>query len=152
MVMVGGSLLEVDRSMVVGEGFLGLLESGAFFSNDAVEYTTVLDAFIPLLAAEPFPPQDHFIVLGEFALAPLDVRAAILSRTASYDEPHPDIESTVLLTYDEEDRLILPTVAERHANVIPNARTSFYLEVGHSPPLENTERFNRERREFVTGL
>lgn len=35
------------------------------------------------------------------------------------------------------------------ANIIPNARMSFYAAVGHMPYLEDTDRFNRELREFV---
>lgn len=154
IVLVGGTALfeYEDLSEVLGEEFLELVGSGALFSNDAVEYIMGLDAFIPLLPAEPFPPKDHFFMLGQLAIVPPHVRAALLNRPLTYEDLLPEIESPVLLTHGEEDDAVPLTVSETHAEAIPNARTSFYPGVGHMSPMENTQRFNRELREFVAGL
>lgn len=154
IVLVGGAALfeYEDESAVFSEDFLKLLESGALLSNDTVEYVTGLDAFIQLLSAEPVPPEDHFSMLGFFAIVPPHVRAALLNRPDTYDDLLPEIESPVLLAHGEEDNIVPLTVAEMNAEPIPNARMSFYPDVGHMIPMENTERFNRELREFVAGL
>jgi pimeloyl-ACP methyl ester carboxylesterase len=57
-----------------------------------------------------------------------------------------------LVVHGEEDGVVLPAAAEEHADLLPDAETSWYPEVGHSPFFEAPERFNRELRSFVEGL
>lgn len=143
-------LFEVeDPTTVFGEGFLDFLERGVFVSTDVEESITGIDEFISLVTAEPLPPRERVLLFGIVATVPPRVRANLLAREVAYDDLLPEIESPVLITHGEEDELILPGVARRICEAIPNARTSFYPEVGHAPFLEDSERFNRELREFA---
>lgn len=143
-------LFEVeDPTTVFGEGFLDFLERGVFVSTDVEESITGIDEFISLVTAEPLPPRERVLLFGIIATVPPRVRANLLAREVAYDDLLPEIESPVLITHGEEDELILPGVARRICEAIPNARTSFYPEVGHAPVMEDSERFNRELREFA---
>lgn len=133
-----------------GDDFIEL--APAFSSDDAEEYIGALDEFIRLLPYGELPPREHYFLLGHMALVPPYVRSAMTAGTVTHDDLLPQIESPVLITHGEEDSIVLTAAAEEHAEAFPNARTSFYPNVGHLVPTENTDRFNRELREFVNSL
>jgi pimeloyl-ACP methyl ester carboxylesterase len=58
----------------------------------------------------------------------------------------------MLLTWGEQDALILPSMEQHIAGVAKHARVSLYPNVGHAPFWEAPERFNRELREFRQAL
>lgn len=60
--------------------------------------------------------------------------------------------SAVSITHGEEDSTVSPAAAREQAEAVPNARTSFYPNVGHVVHVENTDRINRALREFVDSL
>jgi pimeloyl-ACP methyl ester carboxylesterase len=43
-------------------------------------------------------------------------------------------------------------MSDHEAKLIPHARASFYEGIGHSPFLEDTERFNAELLAFASSL
>lgn len=136
-----------DANALIGESVLELVPG--FFSTDAEESMAALETFVRYCTYEEPSPQEFYYVLGFNAIVPPHVRESLLSRAVTHDDLLPTLEKPVLVTHGREDVVVLPTAAEEHASAIPNARTSFYSEVGHTPFREDPERFNRELREFV---
>lgn len=146
------ALRDEDPTKVFGEGMLELIRSGVFASTDIEQATAGLEEFVSLWTAEPVPPKEHVFLLGTVAMVPPRVRAGQLGRTGTivYDDVLSRLETPALITHGEMDEIILPQVADTIADIIPNAKTSLYPEVGHMPFLESPDRFNRELREFVS--
>ena len=68
------------------------------------------------------------------------------------DDVYARLETPVLITHGLEDRVVLPAMSEQLARVVPNARTSFYPGVGHSPFRESTDRFNTDLHVFASSV
>ena len=79
------------------------------------------------------------------------VRRAHLSRKADDGAILCRIEVPVLVTQGSEDLLVLEGLARLTASDIPHARLSLYDGIGHSPFIEDAERFNRELAAFALG-
>ncbi len=62
-----------------------------------------------------------------------------------------DIEAPVLVVHGTEDRVIPFRNGQYLAARVRRGRLSAYSGVGHLPPIEATERFNREVLEFLAG-
>lgn len=96
-------------------------------------------------------------VAGDFAMClamamvvPHDVRAALLGRPLDADDLYAAIGIPVLFSHGAFDP-IAPLAAAHHGHAItPGARLSVYENSGHSPFIEEPERFNRELAEFAT--
>lgn len=139
-----------DAMAVIGEEFVELVPG--FESTDAEESVNTLETFVDRCVNEELLPADRYFMLGYNVAVPPYVREGLHSRTVAHDEDLRAIEKPVLITHGEADTIVLPAAAEEHAESIETAETSFYPDVGHSPFWEETDRFNRELREFVTGL
>ena len=122
------------------------------FSTDAEESMTALQAFVRLLTFEPLDPEDSYTFLGSAAAVPPGVRQALLSRTLDYDGLLSGLGAPVLITQGLEDEVVLPTMAEHHARLMPYAQTSYYPRVGHGTFWEDPDRFNSELRAFAASL
>jgi len=149
--MVGPRIAIRDEDLTenIGEGMLGLVQSGVFASNDVDESTAGLDRFVSLQTADPLPPKDHVFLFGTVSQVPPYARAALIARTATHDDVLAELDSRVLITHGEADDVMHRTSTEGLSELVPNARTSFYPQVGHMPFLEATDRFNQELRGFV---
>jgi pimeloyl-ACP methyl ester carboxylesterase len=55
----------------------------------------------------------------------------------------------VLVTEGEKDGLVLASHTAHLLSCIAQAKHSLYEGIGHAPPMEDTERFNRELAEFA---
>ena len=119
-------------------------------TRDAEWSVAALGAFVDLCVAGTLAPRDRYFMLGYNAACPPRVREALQARTAAHEETLRGLDVPVLLTHGTADRVVLPETAERHADLLPDANTSFYQGVGHSPFWEAPERFDRELREFVS--
>lgn len=139
-----------DAMAVIGEDFVELV--AAFESTDVEESVSGLAEFLRRCTYGDPSPQDLYYMLGFNAIVPPYVRTGLHSREVTHDALLAGIDSPVLITHGEEDTIVLPAAAQEHAEAIPNARTSFYPEVGHAPFWEDADRFNDELREFVSGL
>lgn len=139
-----------DALAKTGEDFMELVP--AFESTDAEEAVRGIDELWRRIPHERLPDRDHYFLVGASLQTPPYVRSALLHRAVSYDDLLPSIESPVLVTHGREDTIVFPVAAEEHAEAIPNARPSFYPEIGHAPFLEAPSRFNRELREFVDSV
>ena len=58
----------------------------------------------------------------------------------------------VLIAHGLDDEVVLPAMSKHHAELIPHAKTSYYEGIGHSPFLEDPERFNAELLAFASAL
>ena len=74
-----------------------------------------------------------------------------MSRTLSHDDLLERLTVPVLLAHGLDDRIVLPSMSEHNARLIPHAR-SWYEQVGHSPFLEVPDRFNADLRAFASSL
>lgn len=152
--MVGPRIAIRDEDLTekISEGMLGLIQSGVFASNDVEESMAGLAQFVSLQTADPLPPKDHAFLFGNVSLVPPYARAAMFARNVTHDDVLAELASPVLITHGETDNVMLPASTEHFSELIPNAQTSFYPQVGHMPFLEATDRFNHELREFVDEL
>jgi pimeloyl-ACP methyl ester carboxylesterase len=154
---IGGVHL-VDAVCRLGESvvpFLGprfLAAIPGLFSADAQESMATLRDFVRLLTFEAMDPADSYLFLGSSAAVPPGVRQALLSRSVEYDSLLAGLRTPVLISQGLEDEIALPAVAEHHASLIPQARTAYYPQVGHSPFWEDPDRFNAELRTFAASL
>ena len=70
----------------------------------------------------------------------------------NHDEVLRQLKKPVFITHGLDDKVVLPAMSDHHANLIPHAKASYYEGIGHSPFLEDTERFNAELLAFASAL
>ena len=143
------AIQDEDPAEKIGEGMLGLIQSGVFASTDVEENMAGLEQFVSLQTADPLPPKDHVFLFGNVSLVPPYARAAMIARTVTHDDVLAELDSPVLITHGEVDNVMQFASTEHFSELIPNAQTSFYPQMGHMPFLEAADRFNQELREFV---
>lgn len=122
------------------------------FSANAVESMTALQAFVRLLTLGGLDPEDSYLFLGSAAAVPPGVRQALLSRTLDHDALLAGLRAPVLITHGLEDEIVLPSMAEHNASLIPHAQTSYYPRIGHGTFWEDPNRFNSELRAFAASV
>ena len=136
-----------DASRFGGEEFVAL--GDALASTDAAESVRALAEFVDICVEGDLPPRERYLLLGFNAAVPPHVREALQARTVEHEATLRGIDVPVLLTHGEADRVVLPAASRKHAELIPDAETSAYEGVGHSPFWERPDRFNEELRELV---
>ena len=139
-----------DAARFAGDSFVALAEG--FQSSDVEESVTTLSAFIDLCVADRLDPIDHHFMLGYNLKTPPRVREALQSRRVVNEDALRSIDVPVRIIHGENDAVVLPTAAEKHAELISTAEISIYPDVGHSPFWEASDRFNAELRSFVEQL
>lgn len=123
-----------------------------FFSTDAEQSVAALQTFLRICACGGPTEEDLYFFLGYNAIVPPYVREGLFSRTLDYDDALTQLRTPVLITHGAEDEIVLRTMAEHHARLIPHAQTSYYPGVGHAPFWEAPERFNGELRAFAATV
>jgi proline iminopeptidase len=80
--------------------------------------------------------------------------AAFAENMPGYDlRPRlPEITVPTLVTVGRHDWITPPEAAEEIAALVPGARLVVFEESGHSPQLEEPERFQRTVRDFLAGI
>ena len=109
-------------------------------------------ALRPFLRAifEKQPSQEEFEVVVAFNMVvPPAVRLGLVSRTIDRDAVMQALTVPVLVTQGEQDGLVLASHTAHLLSCIPDAQASVYAGVGHAPPIEEPERFNRELAAFA---
>lgn len=135
---------------LLGSGFLEL--APGFFSNDVEESVSTMEAVLRLCMYEELRPEELYFCLGYNLIVPPYVRQGLFSRALTNDDLLPRLHKPVLITHGQNDEIVRPAAAEQHAAAIPHAQKSIYPNVGHAPFFEDTERFNRELRDFTRSL
>jgi non-heme chloroperoxidase len=87
-----------------------------------------------------------------FAIAAMG--SPVMTRTVNtsisvVSSPFPTVQVPALLILGEQDSFLRRAMLDRQQQLIPNAETSLYAAIGHSPFLESSERFNREIDRFM---
>jgi non-heme chloroperoxidase len=145
------SALGTEQALsVITPEFLALVPG--FFSDDATESVGALEAMLRMAFVEAPAPADLYAMLGFNAIVPPHVRRALFSRSLDNDDLLPRLRTPVLIAHGQDDPIVRPAAAERHAAAIPHARLSLYPRVGHAPFWEDAGRFNRELRELAASL
>jgi non-heme chloroperoxidase len=122
------------------------------FSDDVSTSVAGLQTFIRLTTnAEP-APEDSYLALGYNSVVPPRVRLAMLSRTVSHDDLLRQLTKPVLIAQGLDDKVVLPAMSDHHAQLVPHAKASYYEGIGHSPFLEDPQRFNAELLAFASSL
>ncbi len=132
---------------VIGPKFLALVMG--LVSNDAEESVAALQAFVRLWTRAELPLAEFFFLLGFSTIVPPHVRQESFSRTLENDDVLRGLRVPVLITHGAEDDIVLFQAAEQHKALIQHATLSVYPTVGHSPFLEEPDRFNDELRLFA---
>jgi non-heme chloroperoxidase len=78
-----------------------------------------------------------------------EVRFGLVSRDIDSNDALAKRKVPVLIVEGERDQLVLPVAADYIASKVKHAKKSCYPNVGCAPPVENSERFNRELAEIA---
>lgn len=126
----------------LGPDFVATLPG--LFSTDVETSTATLETFIRIATAADPSAEDLYLTLGYNSVVAPHVRQSMLSRTLNHDDQFARLTTPVLITHGLADRIILPTMSEHNARLIPHATTSYYAGIGHAPFSEDPDRFNAE--------
>ena len=148
---VGGiTKLGSDEAMaVIAPEFLALVPG--FFSTDFEQSIGSLGSLIRMCFNRELSSEEYYPMLGYNVSVPPYVREGLFSRAFDNDDVLPKISRPVLITQGEKDAIVIPAVLEQFNGRIHHLQTSLYPNAGHAPFWEDTERFNRELREFAKG-
>jgi non-heme chloroperoxidase len=89
------------------------------------------------------------LMIAASMLTPPWVRGAMLGRPLHLDELLPTIDVPLLFTHGAHDAVAPPDAAIHAHSLARHARLSIYDDAGHSPFLEEPERFNTELADFI---
>ena len=134
----------------LGQEFVATLPG--LFSTDVETSAAALERFLDLTTRAELPARDRYLALGYNSVVPPHVRQALLSRTLTHDDQLERLTVPVLLTHGLDDQVVLPSMSEHHARLIPHAKSCWYEQVGHSPFLEVPDRFNADLRAFASSV
>jgi non-heme chloroperoxidase len=121
-------------------------------SDDVSTSVTAIQTLIRLCTSAVPAPADAYLALGYNSVVSPQVRFAMLSRTVDHDDVLRQLTKPVFITCGLADKVVLPAMSEHQAELIPHAKTSYYEGIGHSPFLEDTQRFNAELLAFASTL
>ena len=133
-----------------GQEFVATLPG--LFSTDVETSTAALERFLDLTTRAELPARDRYLAMGYNSMVPPHVRQALMSRTLSHDDLLERLTVPVLLAHGLDDQIVLPSMSEHNARLIPHAKSCWYEQVGHSPFLEVPDRFNADLRAFASSL
>jgi non-heme chloroperoxidase len=75
---------------------------------------------------------------------PARIRANLAAREIDGDDVLRALRVPLLVSHGRADTVVLPAMAEHVLATCPVAEASWYEGVGHTPHLEQPDRFNRE--------
>jgi non-heme chloroperoxidase len=130
----------------IGTAFLDAVP-GSFSENVEVS-VAALQELLRLCVHKEASPEDFYFFLGYNAIVPPYVREGLFSRNLDNDSVIEKMRKPMLLSYGEQDAVVLLSMGEHIAGLARHAKLSTYPDVGHLPFWEAPERFNRELREF----
>jgi non-heme chloroperoxidase len=141
---VGGAVTlgEAAFGTLIGPGFLDHFAGAT--ADDLPTNIGAMRALVKGWPARPFPPEEVEILLASSMTVPAQIRANLGARQIDGDDVLPTIEVPLLVSHGRADTVVLPAMAEHVLAACPAAEPSWYDGVGHTPFLEQPERFNRE--------
>ncbi|MEN0135708.1 MAG: alpha/beta hydrolase [Rhodococcus sp. (in: high G+C Gram-positive bacteria)] len=91
-------------------------------------------------------------LFGASLATPPRVRAALFNRSASHDDLLRSLDIPALVLHGTEDSVVDVSAGRHAAELIPQARASFWEGCDHGPFVEDPDRFVKEVGEFVDNL
>jgi non-heme chloroperoxidase len=150
--IVGGitKLGSEDALAVLTPELLALVPG--FFSNDATESVTSLEALLGLCFAREVAQADLYTMLGFSASVPPFVRQALFARAFDNDDLLPTITKPVLITHGAQDRVVKTAVVDHHRRGMPHAEVQIISEAGHAPFWDDPGSFNHRLAAFCQAI
>ena len=141
---VGGlvTLGEAAFGTLIGPGFLDHFADVT--ADDLPTNIRGMRALVKAWPARPLPPDDVETLLCSGMTVPARIRANLAARQIDGDDVLRTLKVPLLVTHGRADTVVLPAMAEHVLATCPTAEPSWYEGVGHTPHLEQPERFNRE--------
>jgi pimeloyl-ACP methyl ester carboxylesterase len=141
----------VEGAVKLGEEAFGTLIGPGFLdhfadltADDLPTNIRGMRAFLRACAAKPLAADDLETALCWNMVVPARVRANLAARQIDGDDVLRALTVPVLVTQGRADTIVLPAMAEHILATCPTAEPSWYDGVGHTPFLEQPERFNHE--------
>jgi non-heme chloroperoxidase len=127
---------------LIGPGFLDHVPDAT--ADDLPTNIRGMRALVKAFAAKPLPPADVETLLCSSMTVPARIRANLAAREIDGDDVLRALRVPLLVTQGRADTVVLPAMAEHILATCPTAEPSWYDGAGHTPHLEEPERFNRE--------
>lgn len=134
----------------LGTEFLAAIPD--LFAPDAETSAAALARFLRICMPAAPDPEEFYLALGYNTAVPPRVRQAMMSRTVNHDDLLARLTLPTLIVHGLEDGIVLPSMSEHHAGLIPHAKVDFIPGVGHMPFVEQADRFNTELAAFASTL
>jgi pimeloyl-ACP methyl ester carboxylesterase len=143
----GVKLGEAAFGTLIGPGFLDNVPDA--IAEDLPTNIRGIRGLVAAFAATPLPPHDVETLLASSMTVPARIRANLAAREIDGDDVLRTLRVPLLVTQGRADTVVLPAMAEHVLATCPTAEASWYDGVGHTPFLEEPERFNRELAELT---
>jgi non-heme chloroperoxidase len=127
---------------LIGPGFLDHFADAT--ADDLPSNIRAMRGLVKAFPAKPLPPDDVETLLCSSMVVPARIRANLGARQIDGDDVLRTLEVPLLVSHGRADTVVLPAMAEHILATCPVAEPSWYEGVGHTPHLEQPERFNRE--------
>jgi non-heme chloroperoxidase len=127
---------------LIGPGFLDHFAD--LTADDLPTNIRGMRGLVKAWPAKPFPPDDLETLLCSGMTVPAQIRANLAAREIDGDDVLPTLRVPLLVSQGRADTVVLPAMAEHVLATCQTAEPSWYDGVGHTPHLEQPERFNRE--------
>jgi pimeloyl-ACP methyl ester carboxylesterase len=138
----GVKLGQAAFGTLIGPGFLDHFADAT--ADDLPSNIRGMRGLVKAWPAKPFPPEEVETLLCSAMTVPAQIRANLAAREIDGDDVLRALEVPLLVTQGRADTVVLPAMAEHVLATCPTAEASWYEGVGHTPHLEQPERFNRE--------
>ena len=138
----GVKLGQAAFGTLIGPGFLDHFADAT--ADDLPSNIRGMRGLVKGWPAKPFPPEEVETLLCSAMTVPAQIRANLAAREIDGDDVLRALEVPLLVTQGRADTVVLPAMAEHVLATCPTAEASWYEGVGHTPHLEQPERFNRE--------
>jgi pimeloyl-ACP methyl ester carboxylesterase len=127
---------------LIGPGFLDHFPDVT--ADDLPTNILGMRALIKGWPARPYPAEEVETLLCSAMVVPARIRANLAAREIDGDDVLRTLEVPLLVSHGRADTVVLPAMADHVQATCPTAEPSWYEGVGHTPFLEESERFNRE--------
>lgn len=141
--LLTGAITEIGRGQPGGR--IGSVMRDAIpdaLSSEPATAVPALAEFISGLTARPLPGALHQQLLGTALQVDPQVRAALFARTVDSRDVLSGVDVPTVLVHGEQDAAVAPSTSEYAANLVPNAQSHVWQDVGHLPFIERAQEFH----------
>ena len=135
---------------LIGPGFLDHFPDAT--ADDLPTNIRAMRALVKGWPAQPYPPEEVETLLCSAMTVPARIRANLAAREIDGDDVLPTLQVPLLVSHGRTDTVVLPAMADHVLATCPTAEASWYDGVGHTPFLEQPERFNRELADLTRRI